>query len=209
MDFGTKPYGLSEFLKRAFDITFVLLAVPLLLPTFLVIAVLIKMDSVGSVFFLQNRVGLKRQLFLIHKFRTMVIDTSIESLQITAMGDPRVTRVGAFLRKHKLDELPQLFDVLRGKMSLVGPRPEVPKYVSIYPEYAREVIFSVKPGITDNASLLFFDEERQLSESSSPEQFYVSIVLPKKIQCHIEYVNNRGFISDIRIILRTIARLIH
>lgn len=190
--------------KRLFDFFASALGLVLLLPLFGFIAVLIKLDSRGEVFFRQERVGMRGRLFRIHKFRTMSVEAERKGPQITVGADCRITRVGAVIRKYKIDELPQLIDVLLGDMSLVGPRPEVPKYIACYPEDIREKVLSVRPGITDWASIRFKDENKILGEASDPEAAYVNEVLPIKQKYYVEYVDNRSFFGDIFIIFSTI-----
>jgi lipopolysaccharide/colanic/teichoic acid biosynthesis glycosyltransferase len=194
--------------KRFFDglaSTFGLLA---LAPVLLLLAVWIKLDSPGPVFFRQERVGRGGKLFRIHKFRTMVTDAERRGLQITVGADARVTRVGQWLRKYKLDELPQLLDVWLGHMSLVGPRPEVPRYVACYPVDVRDVVLSVRPGITDRASIEFKDENQILGRSDDPHAAYVNEVLPIKLRYYVDYVRDRSFCGDIAVILATIRSLV-
>lgn len=194
--------------KRLFDwlaSTFGLLA---LAPLLLLLAVWIKLDSPGPVFFRQERVGRGGKLFRIHKFRTMVTDAERRGLQITVGSDARVTRVGQWLRKYKLDELPQLLDVWLGHMSLVGPRPEVPRYVACYPADVRDVVLSVRPGITDRASIEFKDENEILGRAPDPHLAYVNEVLPIKLRYYVDYVAHRSFWSDIGIIFATVRALV-
>jgi lipopolysaccharide/colanic/teichoic acid biosynthesis glycosyltransferase len=193
--------------KRLFDVIASLLGLLISSALLLVIGAAVKLDSPGPVFFRQERVGRHGKTFRIHKFRTMVDGAERKGLQVTAGADPRVTRVGRVLRKHKLDELPQLIDVLCGSMSIVGPRPEVPKYVEHYPTGARTLVLSVRPGITDNASIEFVDEAALLGRSSEPEQTYLNTILPRKIELYCDYVRNRSMAGDLRIILLTVARL--
>ncbi|WP_370679868.1 sugar transferase [Comamonas sp. GB3 AK4-5] len=195
-------------LKRLFDCLASGLGLLLLSPVLLLIAVAVKLDSSGAVFFRQERVGQYGKLFRIHKFRTMVSNAELRGLQITVGSDARVTKVGGFLRKYKLDELAQLIDVFRGKMSLVGPRPEVPRYVACYPEEVRQLVLSVKPGITDWASIQYKDENEVLSRSSDPQQAYVNEVLPVKLRYYTEYVQGRTFWGDIHIIFATLMALV-
>jgi lipopolysaccharide/colanic/teichoic acid biosynthesis glycosyltransferase len=180
----------------------------MLAPFLLVIALAVKLDSPGAVFFRQERVGQFGKKFRIHKFRTMVTDSDQYGLSITVGTDSRVTRVGTLLRKTKLDELAQLFDVFSGAMSLVGPRPEVPLYVAYYPADAREIILSVKPGITDWASIKFKNENEILGKSENPHLSYINDVLPVKIGFYKEYVSKRSFLGDLHIIFATIGALI-
>jgi len=191
--------------KRLFDIALSLLGLTFLAPLFLLIAVLIKAESSGPVFFRQERVGLHGRPFRIHKFRTMRADRESAGPLLTIGADPRIPRVGRFLRRYKLDELPQLIDVLLGRMSLVGPRPEVPKYVALYPEEVHEKVLSVRPGITDWASIRFRDENALLGRAADPERAYVEEVLPIKLRFYLEYVDTRSFLVDLRIIFATIA----
>lgn len=194
--------------KRLFDLFFSGLGLIVLGPFFLLVGIAIKLDSDGPVFFRQIRVGQRGRLFRIHKFRTMVTDAESRGPQITVGADIRVTSVGAFLRKYKIDELVQLIDVFLGDMSLVGPRPEVPKYVDCYPLDAREVILSVKPGITDWASIKYKDENDVLGMAVDPHKVYVEEVLPIKIRYYVDYVRNRSFWGDVRIIFATIRALV-
>ena len=194
--------------KRLFDWLASTFGLLLLAPIFLVLAVWIKLDSRGPVFFRQERVGLGGSLFRIHKFRTMVTDAERLGLQITVGADARVTRVGQWLRKYKLDELPQLLDVWLGHMSLVGPRPEVPRYVACYPTNVRDIVLSVRPGITDRASIEFKDENEILGRASDPNQAYINEVLPIKLKFYIEYVETRSLLGDVVLIFRTVVALI-
>ena len=194
--------------KRLFDWLASGLGLLLLSPVLVVLALWIKLDSSGPVFFRQERVGRGGRVFCIHKFRTMVSDAERRGLQITVGADARVTRVGQWLRKYKLDELPQLLDVWLGHMSLVGPRPEVPRYVACYPADVREVVLSVRPGITDRASIEFKDENEILGRSTDPHLAYVNEVLPIKLGYYIQYVNTRSFWGDISLIFKTFIALI-
>jgi len=193
--------------KRIFDICASLSGLILLSPLFLLIAIRIKRDSSGPVFFRQTRVGRGGQPFRIHKFRTMSTDAPARGLPLTVGADPRITRTGYWLRKYKLDELPQLIDVLRGKMSLVGPRPEVPKYVEHYPPDVKQVVLSVRPGITDNASIEYRDENEILSKSDDPEREYIEQVMPVKLEYYRRYVEERSMAGDLGIILRTFSAI--
>jgi len=195
-------------MKRLFDSSISFCGLILVFPVFVLVALWIKIDSRGSVFFRQERVGFQGSLFRIHKFRTMVLDAEKEGKQITIGADPRITTVGRFLRKYKLDELPQLIDVFVGDMSLVGPRPEVPKYIDCYSDDEKHDVLSVKPGITDNASIEFRDESKLLASSNDPESTYINEVLPKKIALYRKYVRERSFFGDVEIIFRTIFLII-
>jgi len=191
--------------KRAFDIVCAALGLALLAPLLLVLALWIKLDSPGPVFFRQQRVGRRGRPFLIHKFRTMRADNA--GPQITVGADPRITRCGALLRRYKLDELPQLWDVLRGAMSLVGPRPEVPRYVALYPDDMRRLVLSVRPGITDPASLHYRNESERLAAAADPEREYIEVVMPAKLALAADYVRQASLAGDLRLILSTLAAL--
>lgn len=194
--------------KRVFDLLASALGLLVLAPLLLLIALAIKLDSRGPVFFRQERVGQGGKLFRIHKFRTMAVDAERRGLQITVGADARVTRVGVLLRKYKLDELAQLIDVLRGDMSLVGPRPEVPRYVACYPDDVRALVLSVKPGITDRASIEYKDENDILGKAADPQHAYVHEVLPVKLRYYVEYVNTRSFSGDVKLIFSTLRALV-
>lgn len=194
--------------KRLFDICASGVGLMILFPLFLAISIAIKLDSRGPVFFRQERVGRYGKPFRIHKFRTMVVDAEARGMLITVGADARVTRVGAFLRHYKLDELPQLIDVLFGKMSLVGPRPEVPRYVACYPDDVRDLVLSVRPGITDRASIEFKDENEVLGKAEDAQQAYIDQVLPVKLRYYVDYVKNRTLAEDIGIIFSTLAAII-
>lgn len=196
-------------LKRLFDCLASFLGLLLLAPLLLLISIAIKLDSAGPVFFRQERVGQYGKFFRIHKFRSMTVDAPSKGLQITIGADVRITRVGFWLRKYKLDELAQLIDVFNGSMSLVGPRPEVPHYVEKYPDQIREIVLSVKPGITDWASIKYKDENEILARADDPQQAYVNEVLPIKLQYYVDYVCNRSFFGDIKIICATLIAVFH
>jgi lipopolysaccharide/colanic/teichoic acid biosynthesis glycosyltransferase len=193
-------------MKRVFDIIVGFLGLLLLSPLLFVVALLIKLDSPGSVLFRQERMGRGVRPFLIYKFRTMVQDAPRNGGPITVAGDPRITRAGRILRKTKIDEFPQLINVLRGEMSLVGPRPEVPKYVELFRQDYEEIL-KVLPGITDLASLTYRDEAEVLSRSKNPEEEYVRRVLPEKIKLAKEYMRRSSFPSDLALILKTLLKL--
>lgn len=193
--------------KRTFDLLASTLGLLALAPFLLLVAVAIKLDSPGPVFFRQERVGRLGSVFRIHKFRTMVTDAERRGLQITVGADARVTVVGAFLRRYKLDELPQLIDVLMGNMSLVGPRPEVPRYVALYPDDVRRIVQSVRPGITDLASIEFKAENDILGHAKDPHRAYVEEILPIKLRYYVDYVQGRSFWGDMKIILRTLLAI--
>lgn len=192
--------------KEIIDRCLSTLALVLLSPLFLIIAVAIKLDSPGPVFFRQKRIGRGGVPFRIHKFRTMA--NKIPKVHISATGDPRVTRVGRILRKTKLDELAQLIDVSRGRMALVGPRPEVPEYVAEWPEELRDLILSVRPGITDPASIVYRNEADELAQAPDPERYYIEVLIPKKTAMYADYVRNHSLFKDAEIILRTITTVV-
>jgi lipopolysaccharide/colanic/teichoic acid biosynthesis glycosyltransferase len=189
--------------KRIFDLVFSALALLLLAPVFALIALAIRWNTPGPVFFRQDRVGRGGRPFRIRKFRTMVVDAPALGPAITIGQDPRITRVGAWLRRTKLDELPQLMDVLQGHMSLVGPRPEVPQYVALYPPDLRERVLAVRPGITDPVSLKLADEARVLAASADPERTYREELLPAKLREAVAYAEQASLWSDLRIIWAT------
>jgi lipopolysaccharide/colanic/teichoic acid biosynthesis glycosyltransferase len=190
-------------IKRAFDFISALIGLLVLLPLLISIALLIRMDSPGPALFVQDRVGRGGRLFRIFKFRTMTMGAEKRG-QITVGQDARVTRIGHALRRFKLDELPQLLNVLRGEMSLVGPRPEVPRYVACYPERVREMVLSVPPGITDWASIEFKEESVLLGRATDPERTYVEEILPIKLEYYLRYVAQRNFAVDLKIIFLTL-----
>ena len=190
--------------KRIFDVLVSSLGLLLLSPLMLAIAVAVKLDSPGPVFFRQERVGRYGRTFRIHKFRSMVSDADRRGGPLTVGRDPRVTEVGQVLRRYKLDEIPQLIDVVRGKMSLVGPRPELPRYVDRYPIEDRAVVLSVRPGITDRASVAFLDESSLLAQAADPENAYIREILPVKLRSYRAYVEGRTFGGDLRILLETL-----
>jgi lipopolysaccharide/colanic/teichoic acid biosynthesis glycosyltransferase len=194
--------------KRLLDIVLSGLALVLLLPAFLAIAAWIKIDSKGPVFFRQERVGRAGRAFLIHKFRTMHADGTGSARQITVGADPRITRAGQWLRRSKFDELPQFLDVLLGDMSLVGPRPEVPRYVALYPADVRAKVLSIRPGITDLASLEFRDESERLARAADPEREYIEVVMPEKLRYAMRYVDHLSFATDLRIMALTLKTLL-
>ena len=192
--------------KRVLDVLLVTIGLILLAPLFAGIAVGVKVTSSGPVMFKQERIGLRGRPFNLYKFRSMVADASNLGPQLTVGDDPRVTPLGRFLRRFKLDELPQFFNVLRGDMSIVGPRPEVPKYVALYPRGVRERVLSVRPGLTDQAAITL-DEERMLAQAADPELTYVSEVLPSKLALYEQYVATHDLLVDLAIIARTVRRI--
>ncbi len=196
-----QPLGLS--LKRLFDILFAAFGLLILSPLLLLLAIAVKLSSRGSVLFRQQRVGKDGRPFYIVKFRSMVANAEKMGISVTKDGDPRITRVGRFLRKTKSDELPQLWNVLRGDMSFVGPRPEVPRYVAHYTAEQRRVL-ALKPGITDLATLEFRNEEELLRAASDTEKFYLEYCVPRKIELNLAYADRANLWEDTKIILRTL-----
>jgi lipopolysaccharide/colanic/teichoic acid biosynthesis glycosyltransferase len=194
--------------KRLFDVVLAGLGLLLLAPLLLAIAAWIRLDSPGPVFFRQQRIGRHGVPFRIHKFRTMThAPLAVGGSLLTVGADARITRAGRFLRRTKLDELPQLLDVLAGTMSLVGPRPEVPRYVALYPPDVRAKVLSVRPGITDPASLMYRDESAVLARAADPERAYVEVVLPAKLKASIGYVEQASLLGDLRLIGRTLQAM--
>ncbi len=192
-------------MKRLFDIFFSFLGLLVLAPLFVVVAILVKIDSTGPVFFRHTRMGREFKPFHVYKFRTMVNGAERMGASVTAGSDKRITRLGGLLRKTKIDELPQLLNVLTGEMSLVGPRPEVKEYVELYaPEYRR--LLSVRPGITDPASLRYAEEEGVLARSPNWEEEYRKRILPDKIKLSLAYVENHSLVTDISLILKTVLK---
>lgn len=194
--------------KRALDLLLAAGGLLLLAPLMLVLAAWIKLDSPGPVFFRQQRVGRFGVPFEIHKFRTMAADAPQRGPQITVGADPRITRAGEWLRRSKLDELPQLLDVLAGHMSIVGPRPEVPRYVALYPPALREAVLSVRPGITDPSSLRYADESGLLAAAADPEREYVEVLMPAKLREAAEYARHATVWTDLGVIGRTLRLLV-
>jgi lipopolysaccharide/colanic/teichoic acid biosynthesis glycosyltransferase len=194
-------------LKRSFDIFFSVIGLILLSPVFLIMAIWIKCDSYGPVFYRQIRVGKNGRNFLLYKFRSMKVGADKKGLLTVGEKDPRITKSGKFIRKFKLDEFPQLINVLRGEMSIVGPRPEVPKYVALYNEEQRKVL-SVRPGISDWSSIRFRNENELLAQAENSEDFYISEVMPEKLKMNLEYVRENNFWTDVKIIFITVKKLI-
>ncbi len=192
--------------KRIFDLFWTLSGLPFLIPVFLVIGLLIKIEDGGPVFFKQKRIGYKGKPFIMWKFRTMVVDAEKIGNLLTVGKDPRITRTGYYLRKFKLDELPQLFNVIKGEMSLVGPRPEVEKYVKLYSPEEYKVL-DLLPGMTDPASLKYIDESEILAQSSDPEYTYINEVMPEKIRLNLEYAEKASLWTDFLVIIKTFFRL--
>ena len=194
-------------LKRLFDVLCSSVGLLLMSPLLLGIALWIKIDSPGPVFFRQQRVGRGGVPFRIHKFRSMFEGAALSGPQITVGADPRITRAGHFLRRNKLDELPQLLDVLAGTMSLVGPRPEVPRYVALYPAELRDKVLSVRPGITDPASVEYRSESDLLAAAADPERLYIEQIMPAKLHRAAQYVESMSLLTDVRLIGATLRSL--
>jgi lipopolysaccharide/colanic/teichoic acid biosynthesis glycosyltransferase len=193
--------------KRLFDVLAAGAGLLVLAPLLLAVALWVRLDSTGPVLFRQVRVGRHGVPFDIYKFRTMAHRPDVGA-QLTVGQDPRVTRAGRFLRHYKLDELPQLLNVLEGTMSLVGPRPEVARYVECYPAAVRNTVLSVRPGVTDLAAILYKDESAILGQARDPERAYVDTILPVKLEYYQRYVRERSFWLDLRIIFRTLAAIV-
>lgn len=193
-------------LKRLFDIASSFLGLLILSPLFIIIAVVIKLDSKGGIIYKQQRVGKNGKDFYLMKFRTMYMESDKKGLLTVGGKDPRVTKAGYYLRKYKFDELPQLLNVLMGDMSIVGPRPEVRKYVNMYTGEQMKVL-SVKPGITDYASLAYRNENEILEKSSDPEHLYITEVMPDKLRLNLNYLKDRSLLVDLKIVLKTLLAI--
>ncbi len=193
--------------KRLFDIVFSALGIIILSPLFLMLWFAVKLESRGPVFFMQTRVGKNNIDFKLYKFRSMFLDSELHGQLTVGMRDSRITKMGYTLRKYKLDELPQLFNVLKGDMSLVGPRPEVRKYVNMYtPEQLH--VLEVTPGMTDYASIQFINENELLANAQNPEEYYISHIMPKKLEMNLEYIKSNQPFKDISLILKTCYKII-
>lgn len=195
-------------LKRTFDLVFSVSGLIILAPVLVIIAIWIAVDSKGSVFFKQKRVGQYGKEITVYKFRSMVTDAESKGLKITVGRDHRITDSGHFIRKYKIDELAQLMNVINGTMSLVGPRPEVQEYIDVYPQDIREKVLSVKPGITDFASIEFKDENSLLEGATDPHQTYINEILPIKQKYYAQYVDQQSIWLDIKLIFQTIVAII-
>ncbi len=192
--------------KRLFDLLFSFLGMVVLSPLFLIVSLFIISDSRGGVFYCQKRVGKNNKDFNLIKFRTMMTGADNKGLLTIGEQDQRITKTGRWLRKYKLDELPQLINILKGEMSFVGPRPEVRKYVDLYsPEQA--IVLSVRPGLTDYASLEYINENKILSTFSDPEKAYVEIIMPAKLLLNLKYISEQGMITDLEIIFKTLRKI--
>ncbi len=196
----------ARFGKRAFDLFISLLALIVLSPVLLAIAVLVKLTSAGPILYKQNRVGRDARIFQIIKFRSMRVDADRHGWGITVAGDERVTRAGRVLRETKLDELPQLWNIVKGDMSFVGPRPEIPSYVALYTREQLGVL-SVAPGITDIASIRYRHEEKVIERSSNPDQFYRRVILPHKLSLNLQYIEQMSFSLDLKLIAQTLRSI--
>ena len=194
-------------MKRLFDIFFSSIGIIFLLPFFIIISILILLDSKGGLIYKQERVGKGDVIFKVLKFRTMRPDSFSKGALTVGSRDPRITNVGYYLRKYKLDELPQLFNVLFGDMSFVGPRPEVKKYTDLYTPEQKKVL-SVRPGITDYASIKFRNENDLLASSDDPEKLYIEEIMPEKLKLNLEYINDNHILKDIKIILDTFYTIV-
>lgn len=194
--------------KRIFDLVLSAGGLACLAPVFVTTAVVIKLDSKGPVFFRQVRVGRHGVPFRIHKFRTMTVNAESDG-RLTVGNDRRITRSGAILRKLKIDELPQLIDVFTGKMSLVGPRPEVQEFIDCYPEDIRKKVLSVRPGITDQASIEMIDENDILAQYEDPRQAYIDVILPMKQKYYVDYVDNHSLLLDVKLIAKTLFKIVN
>ncbi len=197
----------SSLSQRAFDLIISIPLLSILSPLFALLVILIKLDSRGPVFFLQERIGRDGLPFRIYKFRTMVVDAERQGAQLTVGRDPRITRCGDFLRRYKLDELPQLINVVKGQMSLVGPRPEVPRYVALYNDEERRIL-ALRPGITSPASIAYNNESELLAQHPEPEKFYRSDLIPAKIRKDLEYSRHATVWSDCLVIADTFLRVL-
>lgn len=194
-------------MKRLFDLIFSFWGLFFLMPIFFVISLLILIDSRGGIFYLQTRVGKNEKEFKLFKFRTMKPASDQKGLLTVGSRDNRITKIGYYLRKYKLDELPQLINVFIGNMSLVGPRPEVKKYTDLYTPHQKQIL-TVKPGITDYASIEYINENEILGKSENPEKTYIDEIMPKKIELNLKYINEKSLYTDFKIIFRTILKII-
>ncbi|WP_205943357.1 sugar transferase [Pedobacter frigoris] len=193
--------------KRLFDVFFALAGMLVLFPVFITVAFLIKAGSKGGIFYKQVRVGLNQKTFKLVKFRTMCANADQDGLLTVGDHDMRITKIGYWLRKYKIDELPQLINVLNGDMSFVGPRPEVCKYVELYNSFQKRVL-TVKPGITDWASIEFIDENRLLANAEDPESFYINTIIPLKIDQNLKYIDHHSIWIDLKIISYTLKSIL-
>lgn len=197
----------EDVARRVFDTAVAGLGLVISSPVLLVAAVAIRLDSPGPVIFRQKRVGLNGAPFEILKFRTMRVDAERVGAQLTVGADPRITKVGAFLRAWKIDELPQLANVVKGEMALVGPRPEVPRYVELYTPEQRRVL-SVRPGITDPASIEFRNESELMAGQADPERYYREVIMPRKVQLNLDYLTRRSLAADLGVLFATLKAVL-
>lgn len=197
---------MSESFKRAFDLTLIFLTSPLWLSLMGLVVVWLFVDGKGSVIHRQVRVGREGRAFRMHKFRTLLPDADVQPT-VASDGDPRITRPGAFLRRWRLDELPQIWDVLRGKMSLVGPRPEMPEHLKQIPASVKEKVYAVRPGITGPAAVAFLAEDAYLATVKNPVDMYCRVILPEKLRLELEYVEGATFATDLKLIVQTLLRV--
>jgi len=192
--------------KRLFDIIFSILGILILSPFLIILSISIMLTSAGGTFYKQIRVGKNGKEFKLFKYRTMRIGADKSGSLTVGMRDSRITAIGFYLRKYKLDELPQLFNILLGDMSFVGPRPEVPKYVALYSAEQRAVL-KVKPGITDYASIVYSEENELLANTENPEELYIERILPAKLKLNMRYINEMNLVTDVKVILKTIGKI--
>jgi len=192
--------------KRIFDIVSSLVVLLVLSPFFILLAIAIVVDSRGGVFYRQIRVGRNGREFGLYKFRSMVSHADKKGELTVGKKDSRITRVGAFIRKYKLDEFPQLINIIKGDMSIVGPRPEVPRYVNLYSQEQKKVL-SVRPGLTDFASLEYINENELLGKSADPERTYIDEIMPAKLELNLKYIREQGMLTDLKIIFRTLFKI--
>jgi len=194
-------------MKRLFDIIFSLIVLVILLPIFLLLALAIVIDSPGGPFYKQERIGKGGEPFYLLKFRSMHPFADKRGKLTVGTSDPRITRMGRFIRKYKLDEFPQLINVIKGEMSIVGPRPEVAKYVDLYTNEQRQVL-TIRPGLTDYASLKYFDENDLLAKAEDPEKEYTEVIMPAKLKLNLEYIEKKSLATDLKIIFKTFGRIV-
>jgi lipopolysaccharide/colanic/teichoic acid biosynthesis glycosyltransferase len=196
----------NMIIKRLFDIFFSIIGLIVLIPVFIVISIAVTLDSKGGIFYRQIRVGRNNRDFTLLKFRTMHTGSDSGGLLTVGEDDSRITKTGLFLRKYKLDELPQLLNILKGDMSFVGPRPEVRKYVDLYDERQKQVL-TVRPGLTDYASLEYINENEILSKYNNAEKAYIEKVMPAKLQLNLKYIAEKSLVTDLKIIVKTLSKI--
>jgi lipopolysaccharide/colanic/teichoic acid biosynthesis glycosyltransferase len=194
-------------MKRIFDILLSLIVLIILMPVFLILALVIIIDSPGGPFYKQERIGKDGEPFLLLKFRSMNPFADKRGKLTVGTRDPRITRMGRFIRKFKLDEFPQLINVIKGEMSIVGPRPEVAKYVDVYTSEQKKVL-TVRPGLTDYASLKYFDENELLAKAEDPQKEYIEVIMPAKLKLNLEYIEKKSLTTDLKIIFKTFWRIV-